>query len=83
MKTEIINLGGKQYVAKTKRIHQKDLTSDCWMVQVLGIGYCSGFGDPERQCEYLGTEECGGERIRKLILAGRYPKEELPDVGGD
>jgi len=50
------------------------------MVQVWGIDYCSGFGEAENQCEYLGTGECGGERIRKLILAGKYPKDGLPDV---
>jgi hypothetical protein len=50
------------------------------MVQVWGIGYCSGFGDPESKCEYLGTDECGGERIRKLILSGEYPRDGLPDV---
>jgi len=50
------------------------------MVQVWGIDYCSGSGDPDNQCEYLGTDECGGERIRKLILAGKYPKDGLPDV---
>jgi hypothetical protein len=78
---EKIDIGGKQFIGRTKRIRQKDLTSDCWMVQVWSLPYCSGFGDPESACEYLGTEECGGERIRKLILSGEYPKEGLPDVG--
>lgn len=73
-------MGDQQFTARTKRIYQKDLTSDCWMVQVWGIDYCSGFGEAENQCEYLGTGECGGERIRKLILAGKYPKDGLPDV---
>jgi hypothetical protein len=50
------------------------------MVQVWGLTYCSGNGDPENACEYLSTKECGGERIRKLILAGRYPKDGLPDA---
>lgn len=79
MKTEIIILGGKEYVAKSKTIRQKDLTSDCWMVQVWGIGYCSGNGDPNTACEYLNTKECGGKRIRKLMLEGEYPREGLPD----
>jgi len=76
-----MNIGGKEFVGRTKRIYQKDLTSDCWMVQVWGLDYCSGFADPDNVCEYLGTDECGGERIRKLILAGKYPKDGLPDVG--
>jgi hypothetical protein len=79
-KTETINIGGKTFSARTKRIYQRDLTSDCWMVQVWGIDYCSGFGESEKQCEYLGTVECGGEPIRKLILASKYPKDGLPDV---
>lgn len=75
-----MNIGGKQFFGKTKRIYQKDLTSDCWMVQAWGLDYCSGFGDSVNKCEYLGTEECGGQNIRKLILAGKYPKDGLPDV---
>lgn len=51
------------------------------MVQVWGLAYCSGFGDPDNIYEYLGTEECGGQNIRKLILSGKYPKNGLPDVG--
>jgi len=50
------------------------------MVQVWGIDYCSGSGDPKSACEYLGTEECGGEEIRKMILSGKYPKDGLPDA---
>jgi len=30
-------------------------------------------------CEYLATEECGGQRIKKKILAGEYPLNGLPD----
>ena len=78
-----MNIGGKEFVGRTKRIYQKDLTSDCWMVQVWGLAYCSGNGDPENACEYLGTKECGGKNIRKLILAGKYPKDGLPDVGDE
>jgi hypothetical protein len=50
------------------------------MVQVWGIDYCSGTGYTDNHCEYLGTKECGGKNIRKLILAGKYPKDGLPDV---
>ena len=58
---------------RTKRIYQKDLTPDCWSVQVWGLPYC-------RKCDYLVTEECGGQRIRKMILAGKYPRDGLPDI---
>jgi len=34
-------------------------------------------------CEYLATEECGGQRIRKKILSGKYPVNGLPDVGSE
>jgi len=57
-----------------KRIYQKDLTSDCWPIQVWGLSNC-------RKCEYLATEDCGGQRIRKKILAGKYPLHGLPNVG--
>lgn len=77
---EKIDVGGQQFIAKTKKIHQKDLTSDCWMVQIWGLAYCSGFGDLNNMCEYLGTEDCGGYRIRKMILSVKYPKNGLPDV---
>ena len=77
---EKMNIGGKICVARTKSINQKDLTSDCWMVQIWGLPYCSGFGDPVNTCEHLDTDECGGERIRKLMLNGEYPKHGLPDM---
>jgi hypothetical protein len=79
-RTETIELGGKQYIGRSKQINQKDLTSDCWMVQVWGLDYCSGNGEPKSACEYLGTRECGGKNIRRLILAGKYPKDGLPDA---
>lgn len=66
---------------RVKRIYQKDLTSECWPVQVWGLPYCSGFGDYDSMCEYLGTEDCGGQGIRRKILAGKYPLNGLPDVG--
>jgi len=66
---------------RVKRIYQKDLTSECWPVQVWGLHYCSGFGcEYERMCEYLATDECGGTRIRKMILTGKFPLSGLPDV---
>jgi len=56
------------------------MTSDCWPVQVWGLSYCSGFGEYEQMCEYLATDECGGQGIRKKILAGRFPLSGLPDA---
>jgi len=53
------------------------------MVQVWGLAYCSGFGDPDNMCEYLAKEDCGGYKIRKMILSGIYPKHGLPDAGSD
>lgn len=65
---------------RSKVINQTDLTSDCWPVQVWGLPYCSGFGDPEKKCDYLATKECGGYRIRKMILSGEYPLNGLADI---
>ena len=78
---EKVRIGGEEFVMRTKRIRQKELTPDCWSVQVWGLPYCSGFGDYEKMCEYLGTEDCGGQQIRKKILAGEYPMNGLPDAG--
>jgi hypothetical protein len=58
---------------RIKRIYQKDLTADCWSVQVWGLPHC-------RECDYLATEDCGGYAIRKRIFGGQYPTEGLPDV---
>jgi len=58
---------------KVKRIYQKDLTPDCWSIQFWGLPYC-------RRCEYLATDECGGQRIRKEIFTGEYPRNGLPEV---
>lgn len=65
---------------KSKVISQAYLTSDCWSVQVWGLPYCSGHGDPDSICEFLATEECGGQHIRKLMLRGEYPKDGLPGI---
>jgi len=78
---ERVCLGGREFEVRTKKIYQSNLTSDCWPVQVWGLSYCSGFGDYNQMCEYLATEECGGQAIRKKILAGRFPVCGLPDAG--
>ena len=76
-----MSLKTEGFSVRTKRIYQKDLTSDCWPVQFWGLPYCSGFGDYELMCEYLGTVDCGGQSIRKKILMREFPLNGLPDVG--
>jgi hypothetical protein len=71
---------GKPREIRAKTIRQSYLTSDCWPVQVWGLSYCSGFGDPSAMCEFLATDECGGVRIRRMIIKGEYSKNGLPDV---
>jgi hypothetical protein len=39
-------------------IPQKDLTSECWGVQMQGLSAC-------KSCEFRDTEECGGKKIRE------------------
>lgn len=58
---------------KIKVISSKGLTLECLPIQTWGLSYC-------RTCDYLATEDCGGYRIRREILAGKYPKEGLEDV---
>lgn len=62
---------------RTKIINGDDLTSECWFVQAWGLSYCLGFGNYKKVCKYLGTEECGGQRIRKKIFEGEYPLSGL------
>lgn len=75
-----MRLGGQEYLVRTKKVYQSDLTSDCWPVQVWGLAYCSGFGDYEGMCEYLATDECGGHNVRRRILRGKSPLHGLPDA---
>lgn len=58
---------------KEKVISQARLTSDCWMVQFWGLSAC-------QKCEFLGTDECGGEEIRRKIKGGEFPPDGLPDI---
>jgi len=82
VKYEKLNLGGQEFLVKTK-IRQSDLTPECWSIQVWGLPYCSGLGNYQQMCKYLASEECGGQRIRKKILRGKYPVNGLPDFGVD
>lgn len=45
---------------KTRMIPQKDLTSECWTVQMQGLGAC-------KTCPYRGTKECGGKNIIRTM----------------
>jgi len=80
MKYRKIILGGQEFLSRTKTVNAKNLTSECWPVQFWGLPYCSGFGNYEGMCELLATDECGGQRVRKKILFGKYPLNGLPDV---
>lgn len=59
---------------KFKILSSSHLTPECWMVQAWGLPY-------RRHCDYLSTDDCGGYRIRKEILSGRYPKDGLEGMG--
>jgi hypothetical protein len=61
------------YKIRAKVISSKGLTPECWSIQFWGLPHC-------RTCEYLATEDCGGYRIRKDILSGKYLKDGLPEV---
>jgi hypothetical protein len=38
-------------------IPQKDLTGECWGIQMQGMSAC-------KTCEFRDTDECGGKKIR-------------------
>jgi len=59
--------------ARTKIISSRYLTSECWSIQFCGLPYC-------KECDYLATQMCGGQMIRKKILSGEYPADGLPDA---
>jgi hypothetical protein len=43
---------------QVKTIHQNNLSSECWMVQINGLKECE-------TCEFKGKRDCGGKNIRK------------------
>jgi len=59
-KTKIEN--GQIVFAESKEIDQSKLTSECWLIQFDGLSACEG-------CEYLNTNDCGGQAIRKQLQA--------------
>jgi hypothetical protein len=44
--------------APIKQVKQRDLTGECFLVQIYGTSYCA-------QCEAKDTPDCGGQEIRK------------------
>ena len=52
---EIKETSGVHYM---REVSQKELTSECWLVQMRGLEGCN-------TCEFVDTDECGGKRIRK------------------
>ena len=59
-KAEIKN--GQIVITESKEIDQSKLTSDCWLIQFGGLSACE-------TCEALGIDDCGGQNIRKQLLA--------------
>jgi len=64
---------------KSKTILQSGLTSECWLIQFWGLEAC-------QDCEYVDTQECGGQQIREDLLEtgqhGQVNVDGLPDVRG-
>jgi len=54
-----LNDAGK--IVVDKEVSQT-LTSDCWPVQMHGLGQC-------KNCEFKDTEDCGGGETLKKLLA--------------
>ena len=50
--------GDKLKTVAVKTVSQKNLSSECWMVQLNGLGYC-------KICKFKDTPNCGGQNIRK------------------
>jgi len=48
-------------VIESKKIDQKRLTSDCWLIQFEGLKACE-------HCEGHGTKECGGGVTLQSLL---------------
>lgn len=43
-----------------KDIPQKNLTAECWLIQINGLSECE-------KCPYKDKENCGGKEIRKTL----------------
>ena len=42
-------------------IKQKNLTSECWLIQFKGLNAC-------KDCEFKNTSNCGGKNIIKTLM---------------
>ena len=52
---------------RSREVQQSKLSAECWPVQIWGPLYCE-------TCEFKGTDECGGQQIRKSgINESGYP----------
>lgn len=51
---------GKIVITHSKEIEQNKLTSDCFLVQFVGIEACAN-------CELRGTADCGGGETLKSL----------------
>jgi len=47
-----------------KEINQKELSSECWLIQFTGLKACE-------KCEFLNKSDCGGKRIREKLVNER------------
>jgi hypothetical protein len=62
-------------VGVMRQIRQDSLTAECWGVQAWGLGYCES-------CEYLNSEDCGGQDIRRTLKNEKglaVPVDHTPD----
>ena len=48
---------GEIQMVTAKRIPQNQMTSECWIVQLSDVQTCD-------TCEFIDTDECGGQDIR-------------------
>jgi len=55
---DIVN--GKFVETETYSKPQSEMTSDCFLVQVMGLRACES-------CEYKGTAECNGGKILRAL----------------
>lgn len=55
---------------KTYTVKQRELTSDCWLIQIQGIEAC-------KECDYWGTRDCDGKKILAQIAIGDYPESGI------
>jgi hypothetical protein len=55
---EYVKIDEKLQKTEIKTVHQNNLSSECWLVQMFGLNHCE-------TCELKGKRDCGGKNIRK------------------